>query len=57
MPNFSAVEPTTYLVLGFGEDIAFKMIFATEADGNPFGTLYMYFLYISENLDDFFSIR
>jgi hypothetical protein len=46
-----------YLVLGLGEDIAFKMISATESDGNPFGTLYIYFLYILENLDDFFSIR
>jgi hypothetical protein len=46
-----------YLVLGFCKDITFKMTFATESGGSPNGTLYIYFLYISENLDDFFSIR
>lgn len=46
-----------YLHFGFCEDIALKITFATESEGNPIGTLYMYFPYIPENLDDFFSTR
>gem|GEM_PF-4873461 len=45
-----------YLVFGFCEDIASNIAVATEPGGNPFGTLYRYFLYISENLD-LFAIR
>jgi hypothetical protein len=46
-----------YLHFGFCEDIALKIAFATESDGNPLGTLYKYFIYISENLDDVFLTR
>jgi hypothetical protein len=43
-----------YLYFGFVEETASTITFATELAGNPCGTLYKYFLYASENLEDFF---
>ena len=57
MPVPIIVEVTRYIVFGFCGEIASNLAFTIVFGDNPFGTLYKYFPYNSENLDYLFSIK